>query len=51
MTVAELLAAEPEVGWVVTDPSGQVVQWGPLTVAEAAAEVGELIDQLSEMEA
>jgi hypothetical protein len=37
-------AGEP-IGWVVTDPDGNVVASGPITEAQAAAWVGELIEQ------
>lgn len=33
------------IGWMVTDPDGNVVQSGPVTEAKAAAWVGELIAQ------
>lgn len=51
MTVAELMDAHPgEVGWVVTDPQGQVVDWGPVTVAEMAGDVAEMAEQMTQEE-
>jgi hypothetical protein len=32
-----------EVGWVVTDPDGNVVDRGPVTEAKAVAWIGELL--------
>jgi hypothetical protein len=37
-------AGEP-IGWLVTDPDGNIVASGPVTEAKAAAWVGELIEQ------
>lgn len=35
----------PQIGWVVTDPDGNVVDSGPVTEAKAVAWVGELLQQ------
>jgi hypothetical protein len=35
-------AAEP-IGWIVTDPDGNVVDSGPVSEAEAVAWLGELL--------
>lgn len=35
-----------EVGWVVTDPDGNVVESGGVSIAKADARIGELIDQV-----
>jgi hypothetical protein len=32
-----------EVGWVITDPDGNVVESGPVTEAKAVAWIGELL--------
>lgn len=36
-----------EVGWVVTDPDGNVVDSGPVSIAKADGRLAELIEQLS----
>lgn len=34
------MSEQPEIGWRVLDPDGNVVASGPVTVAEMAAEIG-----------
>ena len=34
-----------EIGWVVTDPDGNIVDSGPVSEARAVAWVGELLQQ------
>jgi hypothetical protein len=42
----EQAAPEPlEIGWIVTDPDGNVVDSGPVSEAKAVAWVGELLQQ------
>lgn len=35
-----------QVGWVVTDPDGNVVESGGVSIAKADARIGELLDQV-----
>lgn len=38
------------IGWVVTDPDGNVVETGPVTEAKAVAWVGEMLAEASRNE-
>jgi hypothetical protein len=43
--------AEPvQIGWVITDPDGNVVASGPVTEAKATAWVGEMLAEASRNE-
>jgi len=39
---------QEQVGWVVRDPAGNVVQQGTVTVAKAAAGVAQILEEAAE---
>lgn len=45
MTTESTPDLDEPIGWVVTDPDGNVVDSGPVTEAHAVAWVGELLQQ------